>query len=102
MAPITWARIRWTEGQRDAAYLVCDVCGAVHHEHEKPRLMSAGEWRPTALGDGRTAGFHLSSLYSPWETWAEIAQEHARVTTLSAARLARCAPRRASTGALSV
>ncbi|MFD1883401.1 phage terminase large subunit family protein [Paracoccus pacificus] len=79
MAPITWARIRWPEGQRDAAYLVCDACGGVHHEHDKPRLLAAGEWRPTAPGDGRTAGFHLSSLYSPWETWAEIAQEHARV-----------------------
>lgn len=45
MAPIMWARIRWPEGQRDAAYLVCDACGGVHHEHEKPRLMSAGEWR---------------------------------------------------------
>ncbi len=79
MAPITWACIRWPEGQRDAAYLVCEACGGVHHEHEKPRMMSVGEWRPTSLGDGRTAGFHLSSLYSPWETWAEIAQEHARV-----------------------
>jgi phage terminase large subunit GpA-like protein len=79
MAPITWARIRWPEGQRDAAYMICDACGGVHHEHEKPRLLVAGEWRPTALGDGRTAGFHLSSLYSPWETWAEIALDHARV-----------------------
>lgn len=65
--------------QREAAYLICDVCGGVHHEHDKPRLLVAGEWRPTAPGDGRTAGFHLSSLYSPWETWIEIAQEHARV-----------------------
>ena len=30
-------------------------------------------------GDGRTAGFHLSSLYSPFETWAEIAIEHGQV-----------------------
>ena len=41
--------------------------------------MTAGAWRPIALGDGRTAGFHLLSLYSPWETWAEIAQEYARL-----------------------
>ncbi|MDT9165840.1 phage terminase large subunit family protein, partial [Escherichia coli] len=43
-APITWARIRWPERQRDAAYLVCDACGGVHQEHEKPRMMSAGEY----------------------------------------------------------
>lgn len=78
MAPITWARIRWPEGRRDQAYLFCEECGAVHPEHLKARLLAAGEWRATAEGDGRTAGFHLSALYSPWETWANIAQEHAR------------------------
>ncbi|TMV83112.1 hypothetical protein FGG78_23230 [Thioclava sp. BHET1] len=26
MAPITWARIRWPEGRRDEAYLVCEAC----------------------------------------------------------------------------
>jgi phage terminase large subunit GpA-like protein len=78
-APITWARIRWPEGRRDQAFLICESCGGIHHEHDKPRLLEQGEWRPTATGDGRTAGFHLSALYSPWETWAEIATEHGRV-----------------------
>jgi phage terminase large subunit GpA-like protein len=79
MAPITWARIRWPEGRRQDAFLVCEVCGGVHHEHDKTRLLEAGEWRATAQGDGRTAGFHLAALYSPWETWAEIAVEHGKV-----------------------
>ncbi|CAA7624180.1 phage terminase large subunit family protein [Magnetospirillum sp. SS-4] len=79
MAPITWARIRWPEGRRDQAFLVCESCGGIHYEHDKPALLAAGEWCPTAPGDGRTAGFHLSALYSPWETWAEIATEHGRV-----------------------
>ena len=79
MAPITWARIHWPEGKRDQSALVCEICGGVHHEHNKPRLLAAGEWRATAAGDGRTAGFHLSALYSPWETWAEIAIEHGQV-----------------------
>ena len=26
MDPITWARIRWPEGQRDTAYMVCYAC----------------------------------------------------------------------------
>jgi phage terminase large subunit GpA-like protein len=79
MAPITWARICWPEGKRDQAHLVCEACGGVHQEHDKPRLLERGEWRATAPGDGRTAGFHLSALYSPWETWAEIALDHGRV-----------------------
>jgi phage terminase large subunit GpA-like protein len=42
-------------------------------------MLAAGEWRATAPGDGRTVGFHLSALYSPFETWAEIAVEHGLV-----------------------
>jgi len=79
MAPITWSRIRWPEGQRQEAYLACEACGGIHYEHEKPRLLEAGRWKATAEGDGRTAGFHLSALYSPWETWAEISIEHGKV-----------------------
>lgn len=49
-----------------------------------PARKNSKPWKEHTAGaavrnDGRTAGFHLSSLYSPWETWAEIAQEHARV-----------------------
>jgi phage terminase large subunit GpA-like protein len=79
MAPIIWARIRWPEGKRAEACLICEACGGVHQEHNKPELLERGEWRATAVGDGRTAGFHLSALYSPWETWAEIAIEHGQV-----------------------
>ncbi len=42
-------------------------------------MLEVGEWRAATEGDRRTAGFHLSALYSPWETWAEIAIEHGRV-----------------------
>ncbi len=79
MAPITWARIRWPEGRRRDSFLICEACGGIHQEHDKARLLEAGQWQPTAEGDGRTAGFHLSALYSPWETWAEIAVEHGKV-----------------------
>ncbi len=79
MAPITWARIHWPDKMRHEAYLVCEACGSVHQEHDKPKLLERGAWRATASGDGRTAGFHLSALYSPWETWAEIALEHGQV-----------------------
>jgi phage terminase large subunit GpA-like protein len=39
-------------------------------------MLEHGEWRATAPGDGRTAGFHLSSLYSPvgWFSWADAAE----------------------------
>ncbi|NCW70306.1 MAG: hypothetical protein EBV86_17420 [Marivivens sp.] len=44
-------------------------------------MLRKGEWRATAVGeDKRTAGFHLSSLYSPlgWKSWEEIVGEFLR------------------------
>ena len=75
-APIEWKNIRWPEGHREAAGLDCEACGGVHAEHDKPRLLASGQWRATALGDGRTASFHISALYSPFLTWSEVAIEH--------------------------
>lgn len=73
---ILWADIRWPEGERRKACWVCPDCGFPHEEHAKPALLAAGRWRATAPGDGRTAGFHLSALYSPFEPWGDIAVQH--------------------------
>ena len=78
-SPVDWADIRWPEGERRLAHWACPACGRAHQEHEKPGLLAAGQWRPTAKGDGRTAGFHLSALYSPWLSWGEAAIEHGQV-----------------------
>lgn len=76
---LEWANIQWPKGRRDLAHAVCQECGAAIEEHDKPAMLAAGEWRAHQSGQGRAAGFHLSSLYSPFETWAEIALEHGRV-----------------------
>ncbi len=73
---IMWKDIRWPEGKPEEAAWVCPECGTVHHEFRKPALLAKGRWVATAVSSTNTAGFHLSSLYSPWLTWAEIAQEH--------------------------
>jgi phage terminase large subunit GpA-like protein len=76
LAPIAWRNIRWPEGKRELAHLVCEACDGAMQEIDKPRLLAGGSWRATADGDGRTASFHISALYSPFVTWAEIAIEH--------------------------
>ncbi|MGP8243964.1 MAG: terminase gpA endonuclease subunit [Bryobacteraceae bacterium] len=45
--------------------------------HQKQSMLAQGEWRPAAVGDAKTAGFHLSSLYSPvgWFSWAGAAKQ---------------------------
>ena len=78
-ARIVWANIQWPEGEPAAAFWVCPACGHPHPESAKRRLLTAGRWRATSPGDGVTAGFHLSGLYSPFETWGEIAVEHLAV-----------------------
>lgn len=77
MAPLSWQRIRWPEGRPRDAHAVCEACGGVIEEHHKGAMLAAGEWRATAPGDGRTAGFHLSALYSPpgWFSWGEAAEQ---------------------------
>jgi phage terminase large subunit GpA-like protein len=71
-----WRDIRWPEGRIQEAAWHCPHCGGTHPEYRKPALLAQGHWQVTASGDGKTAGFHLSSLYSPWVIWAEIAEEH--------------------------
>jgi phage terminase large subunit GpA-like protein len=68
--------LRWPEGRPLEADYACAHCGALIGERHKTWMLEQGEWRATAAGDGRTAGFHLSSLYSPvgWFSWADAAE----------------------------
>ncbi len=74
-------RIAWEEGRPETAHCVCPGCGAQISEAQKDGMFARGQWRATAQGDGRTASFHLSGLYSPhgWLSWAEVAREFLEV-----------------------
>jgi phage terminase large subunit GpA-like protein len=75
------ANLRWPDGRPREAEYACAHCGALIGERHKTWMLEHGEWRPTAPGDGRTAGFHLSSLYSPvgWFSWADAAEMYEQV-----------------------
>ena len=78
---LQWPRLRWPsprtdetldEHKPDDCYYVCEQ-GCEILESDKPAMIATGEWIATAKSiDGRTAGFHLNALYSPWMTWPEI------------------------------
>lgn len=74
---ILWRRIRWPESQPHDAVLVCESCEARIPDHRKGWMLERGRWIPTAEGDGRTLGYHLSSLYSPlgWYPWGQAAED---------------------------
>ncbi|HTK30721.1 MAG TPA: phage terminase large subunit family protein [Candidatus Saccharimonadaceae bacterium] len=73
--------IEWEEKRPETAHLVCGGCGGRIDERHKTEMLAKGEWRPTATGNGRTAGYHLSALYSPlgWKSWAQCAAEFLQV-----------------------
>lgn len=63
---LKWSNVRWEHDRPATACYVCEHCGSLWDDAQRFRAIRYGEWRPTAAGDGKTAGFHLSALYSPW------------------------------------
>ena len=77
---LKWPQVRWQKDQPETAQYECEHCKERFSEVNKGRMLAAGEWRATAPGDGKTAGFHLSGLYSPlgWLSWAEMVDDFLR------------------------
>jgi phage terminase large subunit GpA-like protein len=70
--------IHFVDRDPATAAMRCGGCQKLVAESHKTAMLAAGEWRPTAEGDGgKTIGFHLSSLYSPlgWKSWAQCVTE---------------------------
>ena len=73
---LRFEQLRWERGQPETAAYLCESCDAPVAEHHKTWMLEHGEWRALLPENGnKTAGFHLSSLYSPvgWRSWREIA-----------------------------
>jgi phage terminase large subunit GpA-like protein len=80
---LRFEKLRWDKGQPETAAYVCESCEQPIAEHHKTRMLELGQWRSMIAQEGAkpatgrkiTAGFHLSSLYSPvgWRSWKDIA-----------------------------
>jgi len=70
-------RLRWPKREPGKAAYFCEHCGQAIANHQKSWMLPRGEWRASAEGDGRTRGYHLSSLYSPvgWYSWERAADD---------------------------
>lgn len=71
---LLWEQVR---AENDTVFYECKHCHKPIAEHYKTQMLEAGHWEATSESiDGLTAGFHLSSLYSPigWLSWAECVQ----------------------------
>lgn len=74
---LKWKQVKWSPDRPETAAYCCEVCGVLIDEYHKTEMLRSGEWRATAESDGKTVGFHISSLYSPvgWKSWEEIVRE---------------------------
>jgi phage terminase large subunit GpA-like protein len=77
--------IRWREHMKwdrpdGDVWCQCPACGERVAQHHKSTMLAGAEWRPTAGGDGITAGFHLPAWYAPagWTPWELIRDEFLR------------------------
>lgn len=57
---------------------ICPECGCEIEDRDKPRMLRDGEWRAVkkrGIGEPKTVGFRINSLYSVFVTWADAAEE---------------------------
>jgi phage terminase large subunit GpA-like protein len=80
---LKWPQLKWENNEPSTAAYECEVCHERFAEIHKPAMLRRGEWRATAPSNGKTAGFHLSGLYSPlgWLSWAEMVDDFLRAKT---------------------
>ncbi len=54
---------------------VCCGCGELLEERHKKKMLAGGRWEATETPTNPDyRGYHLSSLYSPWRRWFEVAE----------------------------
>lgn len=74
MQTLKWSHVQWPDGDPESAYYVCESCGVVIVDSDKPAMLSAGEWRATAEPKrAGVASFHINELYSPWVMFGHMA-----------------------------
>ena len=77
---LVWSQMKWENRDASTAKYECVHCGERFDETHKTALLRKGEWRAEKPMTRKTAGFQMSSLYSPagWLTWPEIVEEFLR------------------------
>ena len=83
MQVLVFGQIKWPKEESSAekikndrlAWYECVQCGKHINDFHKQKMMLAGEWIAEKKEENRNRGFWVSSLYSPWLTWSDIACE---------------------------
>lgn len=71
---LQWPQILWDSNDASSARAVCPICGSIYENADKLKMLADGQWIAKSENP-RVAGFHISALYSPWQTFADVVQE---------------------------
>lgn len=81
---LKFKQIKWPEEHndnadmiRDTAYYECEHCGERIYDKHKMEMLRRGDWRAVNESQSkvRSVSYHLSSIYSPWVTFGDVAYE---------------------------
>ncbi|SEU24260.1 Phage terminase, large subunit GpA [Lacrimispora sphenoides] len=87
MIELLWEQIKFDKDEEKrlspydrakTARYVCQKCGCFIEDKDKPKMLREGHWQTVkkrGIGRPKTLGFWISSLYSRFLTWADIAEE---------------------------
>jgi phage terminase large subunit GpA-like protein len=74
MQTLRWAQVQWHEKDASTAAYYCEECGAAWTDIQRHKAILNGKWIASAPFNG-IAGFHISSLYSPWVSIPDAVDE---------------------------
>ncbi len=81
---LKWAQIKFPneEGMSNAdraelAVYICQECGCIITDHDKPKMLRHGEWRTvkTNTNVARKVAFWINTIYSPFIRFSDVARE---------------------------
>jgi phage terminase large subunit GpA-like protein len=75
---LKWKRVVYPKNEEpteENTFYACEHCGAAIAEFEKREMLARGEWRADRPEITKVLGFWINELYSPFSTWAKMAQQ---------------------------
>lgn len=78
---LVWGQLRFDDAARgkklkESVHYECSECSKKIQHSAKKAMLAKGRWQATTeSADGKSVGFHLSALYSPFFSWFELAQK---------------------------
>jgi phage terminase large subunit GpA-like protein len=83
MQVLRWDRVMFEKDENgllkpESVVYRCEACGVALTERDKAAMLDGGKW-VAQYPERRARGYHLNALYSPWRTWADIAEEWTKV-----------------------